>query len=188
MVMPNGMIDQASSSARRAVDRAGRTSVAGAAAVADREDDQQRGDQQREEQADADEEEVEQVDLGGDGRRLLGEERKSSACIVVSAPARGRRASGAVARALGALAAQRQTMKPAEREHGQHAADADDVQHRRAVAPGARIVVEAEQQQLIDRRADRSVGGLDQAEPEIARRVLDAEEVARDAPVAASAP
>ena len=46
--------------------------------------------------------------------------------------------------------------------------------------PGGGIVTKAVQQHLIDRGADHAVGRLDQPEPQIAGRILDPVEVARD--------
>ena len=55
------------------------------------------------------------------------------------------------------------------------------VDHDRAVLPGRRVVVEAEQQHLVDGVPIVLVRRLDSAEPEVARRELDAVEVARRA-------
>ena len=56
--------------------------------------------------------------------------------------------------------------------------------HRRgAVAADRRVVVEAVEQRLVDDRADLAAGRLDQRQPHVARREVDAEEVARDPPV-----
>ena len=49
-----------------------------------------------------------------------------------------------------------------------------------AVLPGLRVVVVAEQQRLIDERADLAFRRFDQRQPQVARRELDAVEVARD--------
>src|SRR6266480_5173758 len=51
---------------------------------------------------------------------------------------------------------------------------------KRAVPAGGGVVVEAEEEKLIDRRADLVGRGLHQPQAEIARRRLDAVEVARD--------
>src|SRR4029453_13414413 len=67
-----------------------------------------------------------------------------------------------------------------QRQHGDETRGAHAGQHRAAVAAGARIVVVTKQQQLIDRRPNAVLGGLHQGELEIARRELDAEQVARD--------
>ena len=49
-----------------------------------------------------------------------------------------------------------------------------------AVAADRRVVVEAVEQDLVDEAADLAAGRLDQAEPQVARRVLDAEAIAGD--------
>ena len=48
-----------------------------------------------------------------------------------------------------------------------------------AVAAALRVVVEAVEQQLVDRRADVPLARFDQRQPQLLRRVLDAVEVAR---------
>ena len=67
-----------------------------------------------------------------------------------------------------------------ERQHGGDASGANHRQDARAVLSGRRVVVVAEEQHVVDDRADALVGRLDQAEPEIARRELDPVEVLRD--------
>jgi hypothetical protein len=59
------------------------------------------------------------------------------------------------------------------------AGEAQHVHDHQAVAPGGRVVVEAVEQELVDRAPDALVRGLDQPQAQVARRVLDAVEVAR---------
>ena len=73
-----------------------------------------------------------------------------------------------------------QTMKPTSASKVARRGGAQAGQHRSAVAAGGRIVVVAEQQELIDRRADAVLRRFHEAELEVARGELDAEEVARD--------
>src|SRR5215467_10666320 len=61
---------------------------------------------------------------------------------------------------------------PGDGARARHAAQADQVHHHRPVLPDGGIVVEAEEQHLIDERADAVRRRLHQPEPEIARRVL----------------
>src|SRR5262245_15596568 len=68
----------------------------------------------------------------------------------------------------------------AEHRHRRGSERAHDRQDREAVLAARRVVVEAAQEHLVDRRADRALGGLDQREAQVARRELDAEEDARD--------
>ena len=49
--------------------------------------------------------------------------------------------------------------------------------------PSGRVVVEAVEEDLVDGRADLPGGGLDEAEAQVARRVLDSVEVAGEAAV-----
>jgi len=55
-------------------------------------------------------------------------------------------------------------------------------EHERRVSSGHGVVLVTGQQNLIERRADAAVAGLDDGEAEVARRVLDAIEVAGDDP------
>src|SRR6476661_9872655 len=70
-----------------------------------------------------------------------------------------------------------------EADHGREAGHAHEPQGDDAVAADHRVVVKAVEQDLVDEAADLVAGGLDQAEPQVARRVLDAEEIARDPPL-----
>src|SRR5213592_2877302 len=67
-----------------------------------------------------------------------------------------------------------------QREERERAAGPHRAHDERAVLAGGGVVVEAEEEELIDRRADLARRGLDQPQAEIARRRLDAVEVARD--------
>src|SRR5438445_6168510 len=68
----------------------------------------------------------------------------------------------------------------AERQDGCGAGEANDTHDHETVAAGLRIVVIAIEQHLIDRRADLAGRCVDERESQIARAVLDAEEIARD--------
>src|SRR5215831_5425470 len=67
-----------------------------------------------------------------------------------------------------------------ERPHREDEPDANRVDHRRAVLPFRRVVVVAEQQDLVADRAELVVRRLDHRQPQVARREVDAEQVARD--------
>ena len=145
--------------------------------VLDREEDDQAGDQQREERREADQEEVERVDAwrhrgGGFGKERgaghisCGARRcrvRRRACVRVALAAHHdaderRRAASTVA-------------APARRS------DAHDDE---AVAARHRVVVIAVEQQRVDGRADLALRRLDERQAQVARAVLDAEEVARE--------
>src|SRR5204862_1062274 len=79
---------------------------------------------------------------------------------------------------LAALPAAEDDDRRAEGEHRRHPAQADQVHHHRAVLAGGRIVVEAEEQHLIDCRADPVRRCLHEPEPAIAGRGLHPVEVA----------
>ena len=79
-----------------------------------------------------------------------------------------------------AIAPEADRQEREERQHGQDSAQADQAEHGRAVFTRRRVVVVTEQQEVVDRRADALLGRFDQAEPEVARRELDAVEVFRD--------
>src|SRR5829696_8938212 len=81
---------------------------------------------------------------------------------------------------LGGLPPPQEHDQEDEAEHGQDAAQPYDVQGGGAVAADHRIVVEAVEQDLVDQAADLAAGRLDQAQPDVACRVLEAEDVARD--------
>src|ERR1700719_921336 len=68
-------------------------------------------------------------------------------------------------------------------ENGQQAAQADNFQDRGAIARALGIVLKTEKQKMIDGRADFAGGSVDQAKTHIARGVLHAVKIARDAPV-----
>src|ERR1700728_2818343 len=59
-----------------------------------------------------------------------------------------------------------------EAEHGRQSGRADDGQSGGAVTSDRGIVVETVEQDLIDEAADAVAGRLDQAEPQVVRRVL----------------
>src|SRR5215217_5464627 len=69
---------------------------------------------------------------------------------------------------LGGLPPPQENDQKDEAEHGQDGG---------AVAADHRIVVEAVEQDLVDQAADLAAGRLDQAQPDVARRVLEAEDV-----------
>ena len=71
------------------------------------------------------------------------------------------------------------TMKRAEREHGRGAGEAQHAHDDEAVAAGHRVVVIAVEQQRSTGVPTLPVGRLDQRQPQIARAVLDAEQVPR---------
>src|SRR5271156_6680546 len=70
--------------------------------------------------------------------------------------------------------------KSRDREHGYGSSSLDQARYQQAIFPGGRIVVVAEEQHLIDGRADFSLRSFHQAKAKIARRELDAIKVARD--------
>src|SRR5580704_13136083 len=70
-----------------------------------------------------------------------------------------------------------------DRENRKYSAKADDAKNRGAVARGRRIVLEAIQQEMVDRTSDLSGRGVDQAESHVARRIFHSVEIARDSPV-----
>ena len=136
---------------RRLVD-VRRDLVGRAAAVLDREDDDERGDQEREERRDGDQEAGRARRRAPAKRRgLLGEERHQSRRL------RSRRAS---VRARGAATSRRARARAAASVA--RPAEPDDVHDHGAVLAGRRVVVEAEEQQLVDGRADRPADGLDE--------------------------
>ena len=67
----------------------------------------------------------------------------------------------------------------AEREDRRGAGEAHRAHDDQAVAAGHRVVVIAVEQQRVDRRADLAGRRFDEREPQIARAVLDAEQIAR---------
>src|SRR5689334_9963822 len=66
---------------------------------------------------------------------------------------------------------------------GRDAERAEDPQDGQPVAPRRRVVLVAEQKQGIDERPGLPFRRLRDREPQVARRILDAEEIARDAAV-----
>src|SRR5437868_5094155 len=97
------------------------------------------------------------------------------------AKAENRRAS-----LLPALLANHDDDEAPQGEDRGHAAGADEIHRRAAVLPGGRIVVKAEQQDLLRQPADLSLRGLGQGEVEVARLVLESKQVARQASVSCS--
>src|SRR4029453_15559870 len=69
-----------------------------------------------------------------------------------------------------------------EGHHGRDPARANDSLDRDAVTPRRGIVVETKHQERGGRRSDLALQSLDERETQIARRVVDAVEVARDRP------
>src|SRR5437660_9230418 len=61
----------------------------------------------------------------------------------------------------------------------QHAAEAHEAHHRGRVFASGGVVMKAQQQHLIDERTDLTIRGFHDGEAQIARRILDAVEVAR---------
>src|SRR3984893_13685502 len=68
-------------------------------------------------------------------------------------------------------------------EDGHETAETNNLQDSGAVARAFRIVFKAEQQQMIDGRADLARGSVDQAETHVARWIFHAVKISRDAPV-----
>ena len=66
-----------------------------------------------------------------------------------------------------------------ERQHGEDASGANHPEDARPILSRRRVVVVAEQQQLIGLRTDPAFRGFHERQPQIARSVLDAEQVAR---------
>src|SRR6202171_4679163 len=81
-------------------------------------------------------------------------------------------------RAAPPLAAPHQKEEPRKDQDGADPAQTNQVHHDGAVLPDFRIVVVAVQKDLVDRVADFPIGGFDEPETEVARRVLDPVEVA----------
>src|SRR5262249_23276374 len=65
-----------------------------------------------------------------------------------------------------------------EEEDCGEASESDEAEDRGAVLSGSRIVVVAIEQDLVDGGADLASRGLDQRQPQVARRVLDPVEIA----------
>src|SRR5690349_425391 len=85
---------------------------------------------------------------------------------------------------LGAdLAAPENPNPPEDEQNGQDAAQANNPENRGAVGAVRGIVVVTEEQDVIDRRANLSGGGVHQPQAHVAAGVFDAIEVARDAAV-----
>src|SRR6185503_6150047 len=82
-----------------------------------------------------------------------------------------------------AMAAREREDPQRDEERGRDARDSQDSQDGHAVASGRRIILVAEQQQRIDERARLPFRRFGERQPQVPRRVLDAEEVARDAAV-----
>ena len=70
---------------------------------------------------------------------------------------------------------------PEEQENRQDAAEADDPENRRAVFCARGVIVVAEQQNMVDGRANLSSGGIHKAQAHVAAGILDTIEVAGDA-------
>ena len=66
-----------------------------------------------------------------------------------------------------------------QRQHGRESRCSDEPHDREAVAGALRVVVEAIEEQLVDRRPDPLIGRLEHGKPHVARAVLDAVEVPR---------
>src|SRR5580704_4477056 len=92
-------------------------------------------------------------------------------------PARTARRSGAMITPAENDETDGQTEKSGDPTHANHGKDG------RAVTCLGRIVLIAEQQNVIDRSADFSSGSVDQAETDVAGRIFHAEEIAGDAAV-----
>src|SRR3954467_6595923 len=78
------------------------------------------------------------------------------------------------------LAAEADEQERQERTHRRDESHADGVDHDHAISPRRRVVVVAEQQDLVAHRPEHVVRRLDQGQAQIARREVDAEQVARD--------
>src|SRR6267143_5486714 len=68
-------------------------------------------------------------------------------------------------------------------ENRQDPAQADDPEDRRTVSGGAGVVLVAEQQHVVDRRADFSRGRFDEAKAHVPAGIFDTVEIARDAAI-----
>src|SRR6185436_3000907 len=80
---------------------------------------------------------------------------------------------------LGSLPPPQEDDQEGERHHGRHGRNAQDVQGGGAVAAHRRIVVEAVEEELVDDGAELAVARLHQAEPDVAGRKLDPQQIAR---------
>src|SRR5262245_35948797 len=76
------------------------------------------------------------------------------------------------------LAASHDQNESADPQHRHDAAKPDEVHHHESVAAALGVVVEAVEQQFVDRRADAPLAGFHQGKAQFLRRVLDAVEVA----------
>src|SRR5689334_13244462 len=72
---------------------------------------------------------------------------------------------------------------PDKQENRQHAAETDNPKNGGAVFRARRVIVVAEQQNVIDGRANLSRGGVYQAQAHVAAGILDTVEVAADAAI-----
>src|ERR1700740_3261604 len=77
------------------------------------------------------------------------------------------------------LAPQQQRDHQAQAHHAEYRGEADDGEGGGAVPGTHRVVVKTDKEHLVDGGADAVAGGLDQPQPHVARRELDAVEVAR---------
>ena len=67
-----------------------------------------------------------------------------------------------------------------KRDDRQRSRGSNDVENVGAVLADHRVVLKAEQEHLVDDRAELALRGVQHAEPQILRRVVDSVEVARD--------
>src|ERR1700683_4286122 len=78
------------------------------------------------------------------------------------------------------LAAEQNQYRASQNQYGQRSANLNYVRNQQAIFSRGGIVVIAEQQDLIRRRADFSFRRFHKSQPQIARRVLNAIEVTRN--------
>src|SRR4051812_27292469 len=97
--------------------------------------------------------------------------------------ARGSAPPWTLTRRIVCLASEHDDDKCHQSKHGGESAQTNDADDRDAVPSRHRIVVKAVKQQRVDRRTDRAARRFDDGIAQIARTVLDAEQVPGEPPV-----
>ena len=129
-----------------------------------------------------DDEVVEVIDLCREGRRLLRQPQQAAHQIVHAALP----VAAVIARCLCFFMAssfrQRTASRPASARKTSRGPDAHEADHERRVAAGGGVIAVTGHQHLVERGADASAARLDDRHAEVARRVVDAVQVAGDDP------
>src|SRR6202521_1475612 len=149
--------------------------IAFLAVVLEEENDNRRGDSDREEKTNSDEEKHQGIHMRSEVGRLFRIQWRWRLHGLVSSLKLGARPAS--------VAAPENQNPSHDTKNRQDTAQADDLENRRAVSRGCRVVVKTKQQNVIDGRADLSGGGIHKPEAHIAAGILDAIEVTRDAAV-----